>query len=208
MLSVLRFFKNADLGGLPWLLVGKGPTFDRRGELPQTVVTWKSLGLNHVCLKMDVDVAHFTDFDAFQDCADHLQKQTCAVCLPWFPHVGNKPGPKCLDELVQGDPALHRLEAAGRLLSYNSTLAKHRARSLPLLHVRYFSAVAGLSILAAAGVKVVRTLGVDGGAKYAKAFDTATLLSNGRSSFDVQFREMRQIARAAKIELQPLIPMR
>lgn len=205
MLSVLKRLKADGIGDRPWLLVGKGPSFDRRAEAPESVVGWKVFGLNHVCLKTAVDVAHFTDFDAFQDCADRLQKQACLVCLPWFPHVGNRPGPKCLDELVQNDPALHRLNEAGRLVSYNSTLAKHRARSLPLVHVRYFSAVAGLSILAAAGAKLVRTVGVDGGTGYAAGFDPSTLLANGRKSFDVQFGEMKRIAKSAKIDLQPLI---
>lgn len=208
MLSVLKYFKDNRLGDRPWLMVGKGPSFDRRGELFESAGSWKTLGLNHVCLQMDVDLVHFTDFDAYQDCESRLAARACAVCLPWFPHVGNKPGPKCLDELVQGEPGLGRLAAAGRLLTYNSTLAPRRARSLPLIHVRYFSAVAGLSILAAAGVKTVRTLGVDGGTKYASGFDASTLLSNGRASFDVQFREMRRIAKSAKIDVQPLLPPR
>lgn len=206
MLSVLKYFKDKQLNARPWLLVGKGPSFDRRAELPDTVVSWKVFGLNHVCLKTPVDVAHFTDFDAFQDCADRLETQAYVVCMPWFPHVGNAPGPKCLDELVQTDPVLRELNAVGRLLTYNSSLAKHRARGLPLIPVRYFSAVAGLSILAAAGVTIVRTLGVDGGNQYASGFDRSTLLSNGRTSFDIQFGEMRKIAKAAKLDLEPMFP--
>jgi hypothetical protein len=100
------------------------------------------------------------------------------------------------------------LQGRNRLLTYNSTLAKKKKESLPVIKVRLFSAVAALNILVSAGVRTVFSLGIDGGSSYASDFDKATLLLNGRSSFDAQFAEMAKTIKKHKIKYSPLYAAR
>lgn len=200
MQPLVKFFN--DYRSPRWALIGKGPSCDRRPptcEMP-------TLGLNHVCRFAECDLTHFTDLDAYLECADVLAQQHESVVLPWFPHVRNKPGKKSISELVSEISSLERLHMQGRLFTYNSTLAKKRKESLSTHTVRYFSAVVGLHILAYHGIKTVLTLGIDGGTKYASMFDQKTLLSNGRPSFDVQFGEMKKIADKFGVTVTPMVP--
>lgn len=202
MLSLSNFFRGNRHS--TWVLAGKGPSFATR----PAAIPYPVLGLNHVCLKVPCALAHFTDLGAFLDCHNELCEGQAAVVLPWHPHVNNKPGKKNLEQLIGVYGGLEDLFMMKRLYTYNSTLARHRKDGLPTHRTRYFSAVVGLDILAAHGIETVLTLGIDGGADYSPEFDRATLLSNGRSSFDVQFGEMRKIAEKYLIDVKPLTEAR
>jgi hypothetical protein len=81
----------------------------------------------------------------------------------------------------------------GRLLWYNLNTAKLTKGGSPIIAARYFSATAALNLLATAGVKRVRSLGVDGGSSYSGQFadlKRRTLLPTGRKSYDRQFEEI------------------
>jgi hypothetical protein len=220
----LREYFVSNRGRAHWVLVGKGPSFAKRSRLLPGFV----LGLNHVCQHISCDLAHFTDLDAYRQCEETLVGQYSTtefdihtgekpqsfaisrgtnVVLPWHPHTNNKPGKRNLAVLLEEIPTLQILHEQGRLYSYNSTLAPVRTRNAALsTHLtRYFSAVVGLHILAAHGIKHIRTLGIDGGNSYAPCFNSDTLLNNGRKSFDVQFEEMRKIAEGFKLDLEPLV---
>lgn len=185
-----------------WLLLGKGPSFAgiERVDLPK----YNTLGLNHVAKVNICTLNHFTDLDAYLHCAKDLADGLATVVLPWFPHQNNKPGKASLGRLSATVPSLKTLRDRGSLLTYNSSLAPIERDDLPVIRVRYFSAVAGLSILATAGIKKVRSLGIDGGTKYAECFQKNTLLKNGRSGFDIQFQAMKQIIKKHGIDYQPL----
>ncbi len=204
MLSLSKFFRGPSARA--WLLVGKGPTFDRRDAVPAPLKGLPTLGLNHVCRQMPCTLTHFTDLDAYRQCAETLAAQDGAVAMPWFPHVDNKPGKKTVDELHDEIPELEALRMQNRLFVYNSSLDRRRRIGLSTHRVKFFSAVVGLDILCVHGVEIVFTLGVDGGKAYAKGFDPATLLSNGRPSFDVQFSEMKKIADRYKVDVRPIFP--
>ena len=190
----------------PWLVVGKGPSFDR---LPaDAVLRYRTLALNHVCLKFPADLVHFSDLEAYIDCAPALQhheynKYSTAVVMPWHPHHLFKPTRETLDNWMQQTRMMRELAEAGLLLSYNSTVAHKLPLNpvLPILTVRYFSAVAAVSILCAAGVKLIHTVGVDGGTNYSPAFDDKNRLANGRTSFDIQFHVIDQILGQHKAKL-------
>ena len=65
----------------------------------------------------------------------------------------------------------------------------------------------GSSLLAQAGVRKIRSLGVDGGAGYSQDFGDLkdkTLLVNGRKSFDDQFEEIAKIIMTTGIDYAPL----
>ncbi len=205
--SVLDWFELSGLTLSTWILAGKGPSMNRRDEAKDILEAGPVLGLNHVCQVLPCAVTHFSDIEAYRQCQDVLAKQTGMVVMPWRPHYFNRPGLDTLAHLVKTETPIGDLYRAGRLLSYNSTLcpASKSKSSLPTISVRYFSAVVGLNILARSGIKVVKTIGIDGGRSYAKDFSKDTLLVNGRSSFDVQFLEIRKTAERYEMDVQPLI---
>lgn len=189
--------------GRPWLLIGKGPTFSRLHETE--VDEYFTLGLNHVVRQTRLTVAHAIDIDVIASCADVLEENAEYVVMPWFPHEENRAGEKTLLQWIEEIPVLQRLASAGRLLWYNASTARVAAPDAPVVHVMYFSAEAALNLLALAGVRRVRTLGVDGGASYSSEFAaTGTLLANGRASFNKQFDRIAKTIMAYSLDYAPL----
>lgn len=188
----------------PWLIVGKGPSLNRRAEFE--LGHYSIISLNHACRVVPPDMAHFTDLEAYANCALECQEQGTAVVLPWYPHVDMRPSPNNLGKYAQFHDDLEWLIKHGRLYSYNSTVASRLPKNLqlPTIRVRYFSAVAAVNLLLAADVKLIRTLGIDGGKHYAKGFDPEDLLANGRPSFDVQFDEIHKACRKHGATYAPL----
>lgn len=187
----------------PWLIVGKGPTVDRVTEIDTSL--YHCLTLNHACAVVVPDVAHFVDLEAMQDCMAALLRDECRaatrLCVPWHPHVKCSPTKKTLEQCKLEEPILTAYAGADRLLSYNATTAGKlkAAPFLPVVRLRYFSAVAAFNILAMAGVHEVFSIGVDGGVGYGRVFDTKDRLANGRKSFDDQTREILETCRRFKI---------
>jgi hypothetical protein len=76
-----------------------------------------------------------------------------------------------------------------------------------VVQVRYFSAEAALNLLTTAGVKQVRSLGIDGGADYSQDFadlKDKTLLTNSRTSFNKQFEEIAKTILRTQVDYAPL----
>jgi hypothetical protein len=76
-----------------------------------------------------------------------------------------------------------------------------------VVQVRFFSAEAVLNLLAQAGVRTVRSLGIDGGTNYSRAFDDLkdkTLLANGWKNFDRQFEGIARTIMTTGIDYAPL----
>jgi hypothetical protein len=76
-----------------------------------------------------------------------------------------------------------------------------------VVRVKFFSAVAAVNLLAQAGVRTIRSLGLDGGAAYSDEFidlKDKTLLANSRSSFDRQFEEIARTIATTGIDYAPL----
>ena len=186
----------------PWLVAGKGPSFGRGfGRLALESARMNVLALNHAMNFVETTLGHVTDLDVLPD----ITREPQFLVMPWHPHVGNKPGRATLDELIPSTPLLARLAYEGRVLWYNSSLCPKalRRKGPPVVRVRYFSAVAAINLLGAAGIKKVSTVGIDGGTKYAEQFDPKTLLSNGRKSFDVQFQEIELAERVHGMKVTP-----
>lgn len=192
----------------PWLILGKGPSLDYicRHDL----AAYNTFSLNHACMVGHrPTIAHFTDWEAYVECSEFLANNNVATCLPWYPHVDMRPGKLPLfaycaakgAPFVGKYPFVRWLMAKDLLLTYNSSLAHNLPRNprVPVIRVRYFSAVAAFNILAAAGVKEIFTLGVDGGTGYAEGLDSKHKLANGRNSFDVQFQEIKKTCRKYNI---------
>lgn len=201
----------------PWLLFGKGPSFAKRRDYDLS--RFRTFGLNHVCREQHVSVAHAIDFDVVHDCADVLERQCDVLVMPWVPHTKNEGAiipilqvptrlsPRNLGELAAEHPVLRRLDEAGRLLYYNLSTNPKPHGSSSIVNVRYFSAEAALNLLATAGARRVRSLGIDGGAAYSQDFADLrdkTLLANQRTSFDRQFQELARTIMTTGIDYAPL----
>lgn len=198
------FRQSVDLAR-PWLILGKGPSFALRDQYDLS--GYELLSLNHAVREQPVRIAHIIDLDVVEACADVLERHAGHLVMPWYPHVKNRPGRRSLEELVPESPVLRRLDGQGRLLWYDLSTGPERHGPGPVVRATFFSAEAALSLLASAGVRRVRSLGLDGGASYSAEFDDLkekTLLANGRTSFDLQFKGFARTIMSTGVEYAPL----
>jgi len=189
-----------------WLILGKGPSFAKRESFDLT--QYRLLSLNHAVRELPVDLAHLIDIDVVDAVGEALLTNAGAVVMPWHPHQDQAYCHTTLAEWAERKPILARLRDEGRLLWYNliGTGAAARPGS-PEVLVKYFSGEAAVNLLATAGVRTIRSLGVDGGTRYSGTFKDlagSTLLANGRSSFDKQFDRIAKIILTTGVDFAPL----
>lgn len=188
----------------PWLILGKGPSFEKYREFDLS--GYRLMSLNHVVGQLPVTAAHVIDLDVVASCREAIERNAQLLVMPWVPHVDNRPGKQTLAELVHQDAFLDQLDRQGRLLFYDH-LEDRRSGKGPLIRVHFFSSEAAIDLLAKSGVRHIRTLGVDGGAAYGASFsDLAdnTLLSNGRKSFNKQFGPIARTILETGADVAPL----
>jgi hypothetical protein len=206
MISFFEWFAvQSEAKARPWLILGKGPTFSKRHLFDLS--HFYTLSLNHAVREQSVTVAHIIDFDVVEACGDSLETNAEFVVLPWVPHVNNRAGGKTLLELLPRSTALQRLDRQHRLLYYNLSTGQSEHSGSPVVPVRYFSSEAALNLLTMAGVRKVRSLGIDGGADYSQDFadlKEKTLLANSRSSFNKQFEEIAKTILRTGVDYAPL----
>ena len=192
MISFFEWFSvQSEAKSRPWLIFGKGPSFSKRHVFDLS--HFYTLSLNHAVREQPVTVAHIIDFDVVEACSNSLETNAEFVVLPWVPHVNNRAGGKTLLDLLPTSAVLQRLDRQHRLLYYNLSTGQCERSGSPVVPVRYFSSEAALNLLTMAGVRQVRSLGIDGGADYSRDFadlKEKTLLANSRSSFNKQFEEI------------------
>jgi len=196
----------------PWLILGKGPSFADRRHFDLS--KFNLLSLNHVVREQRVDVAHFIDLDALTKCADVLPRQADWLMLPRCPHINFLPSERSVADLLNDVPVLRDFAERGRLVWYYHDFVSrpdlkgcYPPDAYPIVRVDAFSAEAVVNVLAALGVKTVRTLGIDGGIHYAHAFhdlNGVTRLSNGQESFDKQFIGIHQTVKEFDMDYGPL----
>jgi hypothetical protein len=206
MIELREWIASKPFDDRPWLLLGKGPTFSRRGEFP--LGDYNLMGLNDVVSEQKVDVAHVIDIDVVQKSSDALRDNCRFLVIARRPHVDFKPREKRLEDYFDEIPVLPELDEQGRLVWYNARGSAPIGDS-PEIGVRFFSSEAATNILGEMGVKKVRTLGIDGGTDYSAEFSDLTALENERPTFDAQFRELEDIVAKYGIDYDPIIePMR
>lgn len=204
MQSFFEWYKSRDNNNRPWLVLGKGPSYEKHPQY--NLQDFDLMSLNHVIDKMKVIAAHIIDLDVVVACEQSIDKNAQVLVMPWIPHVKNKAGSFDLSELVKTNLFLARMLKEGRLLYYNH-LATRTFGESPIVEVRYFSSEAAINLLAMAGVQCIRTLGIDGGANYSNSFshlNDVTLLVNGRKSFNKQFSQLAKTIMATGVDLAPL----
>ena len=189
----------------PWLILGKGPSFASRGRFDLS--RFHLLSLNHAVREQPVLVAHVIDLEVIQACDHAIEKNAGVLVMPWYPHSANVVGHRTLEEMAEELPVLRELNAEGRLLWYDLSTSSVRHGEWPIIQANYFSAEAALNLLAIAGARQVRSLGVDGGSAYSGAFEdlrNSTLLANGRPNFDLQFGGFARTILRTGVDFAPL----
>jgi hypothetical protein len=203
--SFFQWFTGTAGSSEPWLVLGKGPSYALRDRFDLT--GFHLMSLNHAVREQPVLAAHMIDLDVVRDCADAIEQNTRVLVMPWYPHVHNAVGARTLEDLAGEIPVLQRFRQAGRLLWYDLSTSRIRHGSAPVVEATYFSAEAALNLLAAAGVRRVRSLGIDGGSSYSPVFEDLrdkTLLANGRTSFDLQFKGFARTIIRTGLDFSPL----
>lgn len=203
--DIIQWSRGRNMESGTWLMLGKGPTYSKLRNVDTGA--FRLMSLNHVVREQPVEIAHIIDLDVAIDCADALDANAGVLWMPAHPHVNHRPSTKPLWEWAAEVPVLRKLAAEGRLAWYNSSLWKQPEPGSPIIEVRYFSSEAALDALAATGAKMIRSLGIDGGAQYSDRFSDLrdkTLLANGRDSFDKQFEVIARIIRRTGIFYAPL----
>lgn len=209
-----------DIAPHPWLVLGKGPSFQLRENFD--LRPYLTLGLNDVVREMAVTVAHAVDLEVIERNAEAIDANARFLLMPIRPRRYSLDAREDLFSLAKGIPLLKHLLRHGRLICYQllpATLtsvqwlwARHSEEAqesviAPTVWCRSFSSVAAIAVLAACGVRVIRTLGIDGGSSYSDNFqdlDRETLLTNGRPDFSAQFQEIADLIRKFRLDLAPL----
>ena len=197
LINFFEWFKNFK-SDKPWLIVGKGPSFDRLSEVDLT--QYNVIGLNHVIYNIDCLLGSIIDIDVINKSEDKVR--CLHIVTPWYPHINFKPTKKSIADFI-GEPWCDKV---GTSLWYNSSRSSRSGLSPggPTVTVRCFNAVAVVNLLGSVGVKEVRTVGVDGGRSYSSNFKKDTLLSNGRQSFDCQKVEFKESKLRLGISVIPI----
>lgn len=198
---MLSFFKDYKLDKTkPWLIIGKGPSFDEL--LLHDLEKYNVLGLNEVCQIVKCQIGHFIDVEVLS----HNFIENCeAIVSPVRPHKNCKVSNRFLTSYYF-IPYHEELNALNKLYCYNCTTYKgaHFTDFGPVVKVRYFSVEAAFRLLAMSDVKKIYTLGIDGGTTYATAFQHLKPLRNGRKSFTEQFEELEAIVAKFDIDWKEL----
>jgi len=199
--ELTQWWSEAEHAGQSWLILGKGPSLDRRDEFD--LGDYRTIALNHAVLCMPVDAANIIDLSVVQDCGEILEQNAGVLLMPRYPHVDFKPSPRPLESHVAEINVLKRLSEQNRLIWYNFTTGQPVAGS-PRIEGQFFSAEVTVNLLAVLGIRSIRTLGVDGGNRYATGFDDKDRLANRHSSFDLQWAGITKTVRRYGIDYAPL----
>lgn len=201
-----------------WLILGKGPSFARLDGLDTRGML--RFGLNHVVREAPVDVFHCIDIEVIGHCGEAIEANAGIAVLPWAPHERRRllpfsayeeflPSGLVLPAYLPRFAVLRRLAEQGRLYWYNLRTAPRRLRrpEAPITPARGFSASAATALLAESGVRHIRTLGIDGGRRYAGRFQDlteTTLLAGGQADYNSQFAALADLRRRCGLDLGPL----
>lgn len=222
MTSVIPFsldvFKTTSRREVPWLVLGKGPSFVKyRAELNES---HRVVALNHAMRGITVQLGHTLDIEVLEQMNAEMLSGVEFLCLPWIPHTRQArpfmkgkaffgPGRLNLEQYCERIPVLQDFLQRGRLLSYNFCSASEAQRNpaLPEVEGYTFSAAVVIRMLAQAGAMQIRTLGVDGGASYSvhfKDIEDTTKLQTAQPSFDIQFEEIAGTILKHQLDFGPL----
>lgn len=163
----------------PWLIIGKGPSFNKRQHI--NLNDYYTLGLNHVATVQHVIVNMVLDYDVIEESGINILN--CDYLLmPWIPQNWHKLPPyhhKAYNDLqwfTQNDEIIGEANKRNKLLWFNLNRAKvKKENGGPIVQATHFSGDVAVHALSIGGVKTIKTIGLDGGRSYAPEFKMAAL---------------------------------
>jgi hypothetical protein len=204
MIEIFGWLKISNPTCMPWLILGKGPTFERHVDFPDLDKRYCTIALNHACRHRRVLIAHMIDANVLDE-VDGWEEKASFILMPWQPHFKFAATAVTLEDLAKKHPVLSSFEKQGRLLWYNLSTGQSPKRGSPPVLVKYFSAEAVVRLLAMAGVRKIRTLGVDGGKSYAKSFKDIKPFRGGHTTFDRQTELIQKTVKEFRVDYAPLV---
>ena len=205
MISFFDWFMTCVSARTPWVVMGKGPSFSRHKLLPPDAIGNNfTMGLNHVCRERNVFVTHAIDLQVIDE-IENLENRTDFLVMPWHPHIDFRATGETLADIVDRHSVLAKFYGDRRLLWYNlSSWPKEPQYGSPVVKVHHFSAEAAIRMLAMCGVRTIRTLGIDGGDKYAEEFKDIRPFRGGHSSFSIQQHDIDDVVSSYNLDLKRL----
>lgn len=199
------FFKEYNWNGKPFLILGKGPSLDSISS--HDTSAYNTIGLNHVCRDIPVQIAHVIDLDVVDQLGEKLLTNAEILLMPYYPHLGWRPNSSItLDDISRRNPYLKKLREEGRLYGYNLSTASQmlnlRWNDSPIVWASFFSAEAVVNLLAKLGVKTIRTLGVDGGKGQSGKFSDLQNINTG--GYDAEWKGIRKSIQKFSLDYAPL----
>lgn len=187
-----------------WLILGKGPSFERRNDY--NLHSYTTIAINHVVRELRVDVTSAVNYDVLRDCGDAIYENSRFLLMPRYPHSIPGDAEFLLESYFQTYPVLEQLNREERLIWYNLS-SDPFFPGAPVIENSAFSVCILFNLLATLGVCRLRTLGVDGGRAYASSFadiEEKTRLANGMATYDNQFPDMMRTVRRYGLDYAPL----
>lgn len=205
MISFSEWFLEYISPKQEWLILGKGPSFSRYKDLDASVKrNFLSIGMNHVARETKLYITHIADL-ARVDEIPHLVDQTAYLLMPWHPHIEWSPTKLTLEEAVEENKILEEFERQNRLLWYNLSSWPEAHGESPTVEIKFFSAEAILQLLGECGVKIVRTLGIEGGSEYAEEFsDLTPPAMHLHGTYSHQIPVLKEISEKYGIDFSPI----
>lgn len=186
------WFKNDK----PWLVIGKGKSFDKVWSLDLN--KFYTFGLNHVCEHLKCDIGHCIDLNVLS--AEFVENSS-SVLLPWHPHIKFRVTKDDLNQWVSRNELLRECLSKDKLYYYYASTYKGVCPlEKEVIKVKYFSGEVPFYLLGLCGIKRIYSLGVDGGNEYSSYFKDLTPLQNGRQSFDESIKMIHKSC--AKFDIQ------
>lgn len=167
----------------PWLVFGKGPSFERYKNFDLS--KYNTLCMNATSTIIDCDVAHFIDYETYLRCFNKCKGKK--IIMPLHPHIKFKP---------RQEP-IHF--PSDRFIYYDLNTWPSLTTFPPVIKARYFSSEAVFNILGLIGVKNIFSLGIDGGKRYAKNFNDEKPLRNGQKTYSIQEKQLLNICKKNNI---------
>lgn len=192
-MALAAMFSGADV-----LILGKGPSLTR-DAFAMAAPSRRVLAINQTAASFPADLAFFIDIEPFHEVAQALLADSCHVVLPWRPNERSwragrsSPMNTTLVDLLDVDPALQSLDRQGRLFYFHTCEPALGARD-NFFPPNLVSLSSLLQIVAALGMRNVKTLGIDGGHGYSRELKPSTLGTQLRTGYSKQFPILRQIA--------------
>src|SRR3990167_9186467 len=106
------FFHTYRDDGRPWLILGMGPTFSRRGEFDLS--GYNILGINRIVSKMKVKLCQIIDFYIAEKYQQDILDNAEYLVMPYHPHFAYRAHPDVtISKLIDTFDFMKKLDTEG-----------------------------------------------------------------------------------------------